>query len=161
MSAPEALISHQIPGRVRIKVPSQKENGEYFSALENAFSQMKGVESIKSNPLTASVLFMGKNCDSASIAEQGEKNGVFRMVDTIPKKTVLPQKVTEPIRSLNACLGRLTSGEVDFAGILFLILLATGAVQILRGRFNSPPWYTAYWYAFGVFRNLLGNKKVN
>jgi hypothetical protein len=37
-------------------------------------------------------------------------------------------------------------------------LLGTGIYQIVRGNFGAPPWYTAFWYAFGVFTKSLIDK---
>lgn len=161
LSIPEAFISHQTPGRVRIKIPSKKENESYFSSLRKAFSQLEDLESVKLNPLTSSALFVGSNIDAECVAEHGEKTRIFRLVEKTPQGAVLPRQVIEPLRSLNRSFGQLTGGEIDFAGILFLTLLVVGALQILRGNFRSMPWYTAYWYAFGIFRSLIDNKNRN
>ena len=161
LSIPEAFVSHQTPGRVRIKIPSKKENESYFSGLRKAFSQLEGLESVRLNPVTSSALFVGSNVDAAWVARHGEKTGIFRLIEKIPQGAVLPRQIIEPLRSLNKSFGKLTSGEIDFAGILFLTLLVVGALQILRGHFKSMPWYTAYWYAFGIFRSLIDSKNKN
>jgi hypothetical protein len=28
-------------------------------------------------------------------------------------------------------------------------------VEIMRGNFRMPPWYTAFWYAFGLFTKSM------
>jgi len=39
-----------------------------------------------------------------------------------------------------------------------LSLLGLGLYQILRGNFRAPPWYTAFWYALGIFTKSLSDK---
>ena len=41
---------------------------------------------------------------------------------------------------------------MDLAGILLLFLLIAGMTEILRGKIQMPPWYTAFWYAFGIYK---------
>ena len=41
-------------------------------------------------------------------------------------------------------------GKIDLPSGIFFALLGTGIYQLARGRFIIPPWYTAFWYAFGL-----------
>ena len=56
------------------------------------------------------------------------------------------------LENLNINIRRLTTGEMDLAGILLLFLLIAGMTEILRGKIQMPPWYTAFWYAFGIYK---------
>ena len=51
----------------------------------------------------------------------------------------------------NQDLKKLTGGEVDIPSLIFLSLLISGIWQIARGNFAMPAWYTAFYYALGVF----------
>jgi hypothetical protein len=67
----------------------------------------------------------------------------------------LLQKVTTPLSGINADLKKISGGEVDLPIAIFIILLAFGVIEIFRGNFKMPPWYTAFWYAFGVFSKAI------
>lgn len=48
----------------------------------------------------------------------------------------------------------------DLPGMAFLTLLGVGIYQLVRGNFAAPPWYTAFWYAMGIFTKSIMEKKA-
>jgi hypothetical protein len=140
-------------------VPSQKGNPQYFVSLQKTLSDYKGAEAIEVNELTGSLLFVGEAVDLQSVVGFGETNGLFTIEANVvqPKNRPkhLPGRVASPLRAVHNAMDELTGGNLDLAGLVFLLLLGTGAYQIARGNFGAPPWYTAFWYAFGVFTKQL------
>jgi hypothetical protein len=151
---PEAYVSHRTPKRLRIRIPSRRGKRDYFSLLEEKLSRDRSFEGFEISPLTGSVLFTGE-IDEASIAEYAEKNDLFSLQ---PYPMNLPRRMATPVGKVNNFLHRLTGGELNLAGIAFLALLGTGLVQIFRGELGAPPWYTAFWYALGLFTESLSNR---
>ncbi|MBK5656202.1 MAG: hypothetical protein I4N50_31355 [Rhizobium sp.] len=49
-------IAHQVPGRIRMKVPSAKENPELLEQIKQTFSVIPGIEEVTINPTTGSVV---------------------------------------------------------------------------------------------------------
>ncbi|MBL6614183.1 MAG: hypothetical protein ISP45_09245 [Reyranella sp.] len=49
-------IVHQVPGRIRMKIPSAKGNPEQLQAYKEVLSLIPGVEDIELNPVTGSVV---------------------------------------------------------------------------------------------------------
>jgi Heavy metal associated domain 2 len=49
-------IAHQVPGRVRMKVPSAKGNPVMLEEIQRAFSAIPGIEQVVVNPETGSVV---------------------------------------------------------------------------------------------------------
>jgi hypothetical protein len=49
-------IAHQVPGRVRMKIPSAKGNPELLQQISETFAVIPGIEHVTSNPLTGSVV---------------------------------------------------------------------------------------------------------
>lgn len=49
-------VAHQIPGRVRLKVPKAKENPELIEQIKQMFSVIPGIEDVTVNPTTGSVV---------------------------------------------------------------------------------------------------------
>jgi len=49
-------IAHQVPGRVRLKIPSAKGNPELLEQISQTFGVIPGIEQITVNPATGSVV---------------------------------------------------------------------------------------------------------
>jgi hypothetical protein len=49
-------IAHQVPGRIRMKVPSAKGNPAMLEEIQKAFSAIPGIEQVAINPETGSVV---------------------------------------------------------------------------------------------------------
>jgi hypothetical protein len=58
--------------------------------------------------------------------------------------------LVQPVAGLDRSLRAVTGGKVDIPSAVFLALLCSGLYQLMRGRISAPPWYTAFWYAFGL-----------
>ena len=152
---PEAKIVHLIPGRLRIRVPARSGNRAYFAAAVEKLSSPDRPFSVDINENTGSFLFTGKEIDPVVIGSQAAEMGLF--VLTPPARNAVPisRRLVEPLGQLNRSLQRFTRGEVDLAGAAFIGLITVGVVQIVRGNLRLPPWYTAFWYAMGVFSKSI------
>jgi len=49
-------IAHQVPGRIRMKIPSAKGNPELLEEIQKTFSAIPGIEGVTVNPETGSVV---------------------------------------------------------------------------------------------------------
>src|SRR5262249_60136351 len=49
-------VAHQVPGRVRMKVPAAKGNPELLQQIAETFAAIPGIERITCNPATGSVV---------------------------------------------------------------------------------------------------------
>jgi len=56
MTRMKLQIAHQVPGRIRMKVPSLKTNPELAEQIKQTFSAIPGIEQVKINPTTGSVV---------------------------------------------------------------------------------------------------------
>lgn len=156
--APEALIVHKTDDRLRIRIPSKKGNTSYFEDVSSAFSGSGGFERMTANAATGSLLFTGEGIDAKAIAALAGKKSLFRLESHDHKEKPVAYHIAEPIGQLSAFLSKCTVGQLDMPTIAFLALLGVGIRQIVTGNFRSPPWYTAFWYAFGVFSKSIADK---
>ena len=152
MGLPEAYISHQSPQRLRIKVTSRRGDAQYFEKLQEVFTRFQTVDRLEVNALTGSVLIVDEKVDVDDIADFAKARRLFYLTDQNRSRAPMTTQLVSHLDNLNLNLRRLTSGEMDLAGILLLLLLISGLTEILRGNFRLPPWYTAFWYAFGVYK---------
>ena len=154
---PEALVVHKTDNRLRIRIPSKKGDAVFFEEILSAFSG-SGFDTPFIKAETGSILFEKDGIDGRAVAEFARKNDLFRLDSHIPDQRPVAWRIAEPIGRLSEFLSKYTVGQLDMPSLAFLILLAVGIREIATGNFKSPPWYTAFWYAFGVFSKSVADK---
>lgn len=147
---PEAFITHKTKYRARIKIPSKKGDRNYFNNLEQKLSECNGLTNIKVNPVSGSVLVY-HSTNIVDILKFALKTQIFNPVDTKQKPFNLHSSISKVFGNLNKHFQGLTGGSIDIADAAFLSLLGLGIYQISRGNLSAPAWYTAFWYALGIF----------
>lgn len=157
---PTAHVAHETYGRVRLKMPEMRGDESYFVTLHQVFAQDKRFE-VECNHTTASLLLKGEGAILDAAVDLGESKALFRLERSVAKPVPLSRKFVKPIGDLSGFIQRVSGGEIDLAGMTFVALLVTGAYQIAQGRFQAPPWYTAFWYALGVFTKTIVDKNAN
>jgi hypothetical protein len=56
MTKPKLQIAHQVPGRIRMKIPSAKGNPELLEQMKQTFAVIPGIEEVITNPATGSLV---------------------------------------------------------------------------------------------------------
>lgn len=56
MTKLDLQIAHQVPGRVRLKIPAGKGNPDLLKQISDTFSVIPGIEEVTVNPMTGSVV---------------------------------------------------------------------------------------------------------
>ena len=158
MTLPAAHIGHRTSERVRIRIPSRKGDEAYFREVEELLLKGGIVKDLDVNARTGSVLMKGSRTDLENILSVAEKNALFILENPAPKVEPLSKKIATPVRDLGRSIDRISGGEIDLAGVVFLGLIGWGITQLARGNFVAPPWYVAFWYALGIFTKTLVDK---
>lgn len=146
---PQAREVHATSRRLRLRIPSKKGDGSYFSLIKERLAECPGVESAEVNPLTGSTLIL-HHTDAATIADYATRNDLFRFKPWKGSRKTLFESVEDILDDLNRRLRRVTGGEFDIPSLFFLVLLISGIYQIARGNIGAPAWYSAFWYATGI-----------
>ena len=147
---PGAYVSHSTTGRIRIKVPSRKGDRAYSTLLRERFSALDGVVSVEANHLTGSILIMHKS-DTETIGRYALTNNLFVLKELNSSPAGLQRRVTKAFKGIDAQIKTASGGEIDIAGMAFLVLLGFGIYQISLGNVAALPWYGAFWYALNIF----------
>jgi hypothetical protein len=161
MELPGAYICHQSPQRLRIKITSQKGNTEYFEKLQNTLSRFETFDRLEVNVLTGSVLIVDEHLDVDDITEFAKTRHLFDLMNQNHSRSPMTTQLVSRLENLNTSIRKLTTGEMDLAGILLLLLLISGLTELVRGNIRMPPWYTAFWYAFGIYKLASVVKEKN
>lgn len=147
---PHAHVSHGMSCRLRIKVPSKKGDLAYFADLQERLSLCPGVQEVTVSPYTGGALIL-YDCDQESIADYAREKGLFNFRSPVRSQKTLFGNVAVTFAGYNKSLKKLTDGQMDIPSLAFLSLVLSGIYQIARGNLSAPAWYTAFYYALGVF----------
>ncbi|MFP4531908.1 MAG: HMA2 domain-containing protein [Desulfobacterales bacterium] len=155
MGLPIGKIVHFTSGRIRIRMPEKKNDQGFFESLEKSLKKIPEMKTIRSNPITASLLVEGDFTDARQVTDLLESKKLFQL--DIPKAdgTPLRQKVYQAFTASNKFAKERSRGELDLPILIFLMLVGTGIYQLMRSEVKLPPWYTAFWYALGIFTKSL------
>jgi len=152
---PTACIAHRTAGRARFRIPERKGDAAYFAETARHLAEALQPDRLEANPATGSLLIQDKDLDLKAVQDAAEEAGLFRM-ESAPAN--LAQRATAPLSAVSERLRHMTFGQFDLANLAFFTLLGVGAYQLLRGNLRSPPWYTAFWYAMGIYLKTLADK---
>jgi hypothetical protein len=123
---------------------------------------LPGIEHVEADPMTGGILIL-HSADPAAIVDYAAQKGLFLAKEEDPKKaggTIVHDMVGAPFASLSKRIRDFTGSAADLSGLAVLALLTVGLYQIARGNFGAPAWYTAFWYALGIFNRSNGEKKA-
>lgn len=151
MEAPAAFLRHRSRGRVRLSVPARRGDAPYFSGVMEALAGLRSFDRLQANPLTGSLLCEAEGLEVDELASFGQEQGLF-VLQTGPSPPVATmERIVQPVAAVDRSLRAVSGGRIDLPSGVFLGLVAAGVYQLLRGQAAAPPWYTAFWYALGLF----------
>jgi hypothetical protein len=145
-----ADVVHRTNGRLRVKVPAKKGDSAFFETAAEKFAECPGVEKVEVNPVTASILF-ALSTTPERINRFAEQKGLFRLAPWRPVHKTIFADVADLFRKWNRALKESSGGGLDIPSLVFVSLVISGVYQIARGNLSMPAWYTAFYYALGVF----------
>ncbi len=155
---PEARAVHRTSDRLRLRIPDKKGDYAYFESLRETLKTMKSFDLVTVNASTGSALIIDKDLEIEPLAEFARQKELFALETKHYAPAPMARRIAAPIETVSSRVRNFTGGDLDLAGIAFVTLLGVGVYQLARGRFSFPPFYTAFWYAFGIFTKSLLDK---
>lgn len=135
-------VVHQMPGRVRVRLPAHRGDNEFFSQVEQQLAASALAERVQVNPATASVLIEFSGPPDAFLASLP-----FELELASPAP---PAALPAGAAALDPL--RLVSGrDLDPMFVAGTLFGAIGLVQAVRGEIMLPA-LSAFWYATNAFR---------
>ncbi len=160
---PSAYVKHQLPGRVRLKIPQKKGDAGYFARIAKLFAKFPGIIQLQFNTTSGTVLILHDEAESqfGNISEFAQANGLFRITEPPPEETFsIPH---QPIATLTSTslnrfdksLIELSQGLIDSRSFFVLTLTGLAAHQITKGNIMTPA-ISLFWYAIELLREEHG-----
>jgi len=160
MDRPQLAILHDIPGRLRVRLPV----GARTDGVADAVSRLPGVADCRWSPRTRSLLTLYRP-GQVVVDDLVESIAAQADVDPAPEAgsrsansngrapSAVAGAVIETFASLNRRMARATGGSLSL-GLLLPVGLTLWALRdATRGPMGAIPWSTALWYAHGLFRD--------
>lgn len=145
-----AQIAHQLPGRVRMRIPEKRGDSQYFEQLRQAVGAVPGVKQVVVNPLTASVLVL--HDDALPLGQLAAQWGL--KLAAAPPQVV--ERLGSGLQTMDSTLRGVSSGQLDLRGTALLGLLGMGLYQAAQGEVLAPA-VTLFWYAFALSQTPEGS----
>ena len=149
--APVAYIEHQIPGRVRLRIPERRGDAAFFQRIVGTLSKLPDVTELDGSPLTGSIRIRHKGPSEAIMAAAG-KEGLFeigkREGEAEPKKP--PEQSGASTTAPHGDAGTLDSIATGLSGLALF--------QVAQGEVTGSAAEN-FWNAYGAQR-LLRNTAI-
>ncbi len=141
-----AYVVHELPERLRIRLPEHRNESGFFSALAEQIRQLEGVETVRTDALTASILIEHRTTEDALRASLSAEVGLeLSSQPNRARYSLAP--VTAAFSAINKRLRNASDGSTDLQAILFVVVVAIAIRQIIRGQIMVPA-VSLLWYAF-------------
>jgi hypothetical protein len=141
--APGARIVHGIPGRTRLRTLGMKGRAEYFTELQRALSEIKGVRRVEVNSRTESILIEHES-EIGDVLREAEQRGYLRLDESAPEPYLA--NINRALVASDEKLQELSSGRLNFETVTFLGFIAGGIYQCTHGH-ALPAGVTLLRYA--------------
>jgi hypothetical protein len=154
----EAHILHHLPGRVRLKMPDRVGDPAYFADLEKQLGAFQDFETLSANPETGSLLMQDGRIDLDALSGYAEEKNLFTISNAPAPAKPVSDNFMAPITQASLALKKRSGGRIDLPEVAFLLMMAFGIYRLIRGKLSAPPWYTAFWYAYGISKIITKSR---
>jgi hypothetical protein len=158
-------VVHDIPGRLRVRLPPGVPTG----GLEAALAAEPGVigSVVSSRTRSVLVLYDLEHGDRNGIVEAvARSTGLERLADDHGSGQVASAVHSEPgamlamgmremVGEIDQRVRHASRGLIGLAGLMPVALTAWALAELVRGRAAPLAWSSALWYAHGLYRDYL------
>lgn len=173
-AARPAHIVHHVPGRLRIRVLGVRNTeSEFFAAVQNVIGALHGVDSVRVNPASSSIVINYRPSDTVFhfrlqsdprvntwLSLEGE-DALLAEIDEaviagsryLGSHSRLAEAIVSTAEQLDSGLRYASDGYLDLKVLLPLGVAAATSLHKARGR-GTPMWLTLSTFAFNAFLAL-------
>jgi Heavy metal associated domain 2 len=154
----QAHVSHQLPGRLRIKVPAAKGDREVLEEIKVSLLPEDGITDVDINTTTGSVVIHYEpefyEGFTARVAEHFRTEQLGTLVlERQSGRSEGIHTIKDVFRSLEDKVKRETHDSVDLKELFPLAIAAYDYFFVKRSR-STPMWLTLILFAFSSYMDL-------
>jgi hypothetical protein len=141
---PQAFVTHQIRGRIRLRVPTMRNQVSYFESLRQRLSTLPGLRRLTTNTRTGSVLIEHSG-EMEALESIGARLELFE-VGPRPHPHSMNDFFYAMAAKQDSFLKSVSDGRVELSSVAIVALTGLGISQIVKG-FALPAGWTLLWNA--------------
>jgi hypothetical protein len=140
--ATSALIEHQIPGRARLKVATKRGDVGFFESVVEVMSKHAGVEELRADPLTGSVIIRHSGALEPILAAASE-----HQLFEVDEREIATQA---------SCASAAADPHRQYPALFDAIAVGLGGLGLLQATRGEAVGSAAenFWNAYGAHRLL-------
>lgn len=142
-----ATVAHQIPGRIRVLIPSHRGDAAFFDQLSEHFAGIEGVRRARSNPTAATFVVEY----DGSLDDLLTRSGARDMLDLGPSPAGSATRFGLPLPTRTKPVNLVSGRDLDPMFMAGTGFGAMALLQSMRGQVFVPA-ATAFWYAVSIFQ---------
>jgi hypothetical protein len=163
LKKPKAYVSHQLPHRARIQVPSKRGVVPFFERTRKRLKKFPEIHQVDVNPVSGSFLLIFEG----SLEEVCRKslNDIIE-IKSLPKNHSGSESqpwiylTSRGMKRLNQRLIRASGRRLDLPTLSITGLLGLSALQLYRGQVLPPAWTLLRDVFFILFESGLTKKDL-
>jgi hypothetical protein len=129
-----------------VRIPSRRHDREFFTRLVAALRDAPGVEELRVNPTTASVLIVATPVVITEVVRGAAAQGLFRVGED---EAPIIEAVRETAERTDGVIRLMSGNQLDLRALTFLMLAAGTLMQLARKQWLAPA-ATLGWYAIDL-----------
>jgi len=147
---PQAFLVHQCKGRVRLRIPERRQDDAYFTLMEKQLSAIPGINGIKVNPISGTVLLLiSQDISLNALSQPNHLQDLFHLACDADHP--LTSRVAADVLEINKYVQRVNEDPLNMDGLYASILILLAIVQLLRGN-SLGPASSLLWNAIQLLR---------
>lgn len=155
---PVAQLVHELPGRIRVRVPARRGDSTYFHKVRETFDLCRPVLAAEGNPRTASVLIRHEG-DARTIWTFAESRGLFIPERGVAAAPRILDRVIADARQIDGWFQSSSGGDLDLGTVVTAGLVGMSVYQLLCGQILAPS-VTLGWYAASLMQSRTGGRRL-
>jgi hypothetical protein len=148
---PQAFAVHRLPRRTRLHIPVLRHDAERLHSVGEALSRCPGVNAVRTNERTGSVLVEHGDSDLDVIVRYAQESDLFDLnLEGLRGPETSPAAIVErSLARLDAWVRSETGDRSTLGSVTFVALVVAAGWQTARGQV-LPAAATLAWYALAL-----------
>lgn len=150
-----AYIAHQLPGRIRIRLPHARGDRAFLEQINQSISPRPGVRHVEVNPTTGSIVIHYEASPledfKQGLAIHADREDLFILdLNSHTEERNISHSIDRGFKNVSNSVKRATDGAIDLKE-LFPVALAAAALAFVKTAEGTPLWVSLLNFSFSSY----------
>jgi hypothetical protein len=155
---PRAYLVHRLAGRTRLRIRERRQDTDYFDRVHRQLIWLPGVESVRVNSGTGSVLVLHPDTPYATLERRLQALELFRIVPGREPSEAPLATLQTGVARLDGLVGSGLAGGLDLRTLAVMAAAGLAIRQMARGEVLGPG-LPLLWNAFELILRRGGTRE--